>query len=285
MSLLIQKFDDVRRNQGQLFPGGKDASQADLSASLDVLPTLTFNQQTIWPPPPKMPPFLTPDAIRLAAMNPGLGVRALHQAGVAGQGVSVAIIDQPLYLDHPEFLGKIVAYTDLGCQTQSSMHGPAVASLLVGANIGTAPGAALYFAAVPSWEKDAEPFAKALAWIVQENSKLPPARKIRVVSVSAAPSGPDSPFTKNNRLWDQAVAAAEQTGLLVLDCTAHHGFVGPCWLSGADPEDPACYTPGFPGQPAGGCPPGHILAPTSPRTTAEEHDQGNFGYQYTGPVD
>ena len=83
-------------------------------------------------------------------------------------------------------------------------------------------------------------------------------------------------------MWDQAVAAAEQAGLLVLDCTGNHGFIGPCWFSGADWEDPAGCTPGFPGKPGGGYPPDHILAPTSPRTTAEEYGQGNFGFQYTG---
>jgi serine protease AprX len=278
----IQKFDDVRRIQGQVVQGGKDVSQSDLSGMMDVLPTLTFNQNTVWPPPPRMPAFLDPGAILKAGMNPGLGVRGCHQKGIDGAGVRVAIIDQPLYLDHPEFSGKIAAYTDFGCQAQSSMHGPAVASLLVGASIGTAPAATLYYAAVPSWEKDAEPYAKALDWIVQENSKLPQAHRIRLVSVSAAPSGPGSPFTKNNQMWDQAVAAAEQAGLLVLDCTANHGFIGPCWFSGADWEDPACCTPGFPGQAGGGYPPDHILAPTSPRTTAEEYDQGDFGFQYTG---
>jgi serine protease AprX len=278
----IQKFDDVRRIQGQVVQGGKDVSQLDLSAMIDVLPTLTFNQKTVWPPPPKMPAFLSPEAILNAAMNPGLGIHGLHQKGVTGKGVSVAVIDQPLYLDHPEFAGKIAAYTDFDCQAQSSMHGPAVASLLVGAKIGTAPDATLYYAAVPSWEKDAQPYAKALEWIVQENTKLPQAHRIRVVSVSAAPSGPASPFTKNNQMWDQAVASAEQAGLLVLDCTEGHGFIGPCWFSGADWEDPACCTPGFPGQPGGGYPPGLILAPASPRTTAEEYDQGDFGFQYNG---
>ena len=279
---LIQKFDDVRRIQGKLLPGGKDVSQSDLSTIIDVLPTLTFNQNTVWPLPPKMPAFLDPNGILNAGMNPGLGIRGWHQKGVDGAGVAVAIIDQPLYLDHPEFRGKIVAYSDFGCQAQSSMHGPAVVSLLVGTNIGTAPAATLYYAAVPSWEKDAEPYAKALNWIVQENSKLPQARRIRLVSVSAAPSGPGSPFTKNNQMWDQAVAAAEQAGLLVLDCTAHHGFIGSCWFSGADWEDPACCTPGFPGQTGGGYAVDRILAPTSPRTTAEEYDQGEFGFQYTG---
>ena len=48
------------------------------------------------------------------AMNPGLCVQQLHQQGITGAGINVAIIDQPMYLNHPEFAGKIVAYYDTG---------------------------------------------------------------------------------------------------------------------------------------------------------------------------
>ena len=85
-------------------------------------------------------------------MNPGLGIRALHEAGVTGQGITAAIIDQPVIPEHPEFKGKIVKYHYFGADNPpdtGSMHGPAVTSLLVGENIGTAPGAKVYFAAIP----------------------------------------------------------------------------------------------------------------------------------------
>jgi hypothetical protein len=39
-------------------------------------------------------------------MNPGLGVRELHEEGITGKGVTVAIIDQNMILDHPEFQGN-----------------------------------------------------------------------------------------------------------------------------------------------------------------------------------
>jgi hypothetical protein len=88
-----------------------------------------------------MPPGCDPNEIMTNAMNPGLGVRALHQQGITGAGINVAIIDQPLYLyrncmvrdcrHHPEYAGKVVAYYDLCGGEKSSMHGPAVASLIV----------------------------------------------------------------------------------------------------------------------------------------------------------
>jgi hypothetical protein len=162
------------------------------------------------------------------------------------------------------------------------MHGPAVTSLLAGKEIGVAPDARIYYAAAPSWLADAAYFAEALDWIVEENRKLPAGRKIRVVSVSAAPSGAGSPFTKNNALWDEAVARAEMEGLVVLDCTRNHGWIGSCWFTSGDREDPARCAPGFPGREPGPGMPDRVLVPTSPRTTAEEYTKGQFGYQYTG---
>ena len=50
--------------------------------------------------------------------------------------VNVAIIDQPLALDHPEYKGKIASYKIFTPENYemnvSSMHGPAVTSFLVG---------------------------------------------------------------------------------------------------------------------------------------------------------
>jgi len=216
-------------------------------------------------------------------------VRALHAQGLTGKGVSVAIIDQNLVwpADHPEFAGKIVQYRDFGTDqpaNSSSMHGPAVASLLVGEGVGTAPAARLYFAAAPSWNADAKNYADALNWLVDVNASLPAAEKIRVVSVSAAPSGEGSPFTQNNAAWDAAYQRAAQAGLLVLDCTSNNGLTAPCYYDLADPENPAKCTPGWPGMefvPKGDMAK-RILVPTSLRSQAEEYEQGRFAYQFTG---
>jgi len=279
----LKGYEDVRRIWGRVVEGGKDVSQLDLSQMGEVLPTLTFNLKTVWPDASRMPAAFSPLELLIAAMDTGLGVRDMHYQGLTGKGVSVAIIDQPMYLDHPQFAGKIAAYKDFDSQTDSSMHGPAVTSLLVGSTIGAAPDASVYYAAVPSWRKDSAYYALALIWIIQENEKLPPERKIRVVSVSAAPSGPGTPYDRNTELWDRAFAWAEQEGILVLDCTQHRGRTGPCWfsLAGGGREDPANCMPGYPGM-RPNILPGRILAPASPRTTAEEYDKGDYGYQYNG---
>jgi len=272
----VNEFDDVR---------WKDMSKLDLSARKRLITTLNFNQKTVWPEPTKMPPGRDPNKILTDAMNPGLGVRALHQQGFTGKGVNVAIIDQPLYQDHPEFAGKIVAYHDTGCGSQSSMHGPAVASLLVGTNCGTAPGTRVYYAAAPSWKRDAAYYAKGLDWIIAQNEKLPKGEKIRVVSVSAAPSGPGSPFDKHNEMWDRACARAEADGIMVLDCTdSHRGFIGRCWYNARAPESVNQCNPWAPPNRKFRFNPNDIgiLVPSSPRTTAEEHDKGDCSYQYCG---
>jgi subtilisin family serine protease len=217
-----------------------------------------------------------------AAKNPGLGIRALHAQGITGKGVAVAIIDQPLYQDHPEFEGKIAMYKDFDCGSESSMHGPAVLSLLVGENCGTAPGATVYYAAAPSWLADAKYYADALDWLIGVNKGLPEEQKIRVVSVSAGPSGPGSPFKKNGNAWDHAVANAKEEGILVLDCTEVHGIIGSCWYDSEDPENVRRCMPGFPGNPPRGWGSQYVCAPSSPRTTAEEYVKGDCSYQYTG---
>jgi subtilisin family serine protease len=269
----VKPYDDVR---------WKDLSKLDLSTKRGLINTLTFNKKTVWPEQAKMPLGSGPQKILTDAMNPGLGVRQLHQQGITGKGVNVAIIDQPTYLVHPEFAGKIVAYHDTGCETDdSSMHGPAVASLLVGTNCGTAPGARVYYAAAPSWKRDAAYYAKGLDWIIAQNKKLPQGEKIRVVSVSASPN---QSSWANRQMWDRACARAEADGIMVLDCTdsRRRGFIGRCWYNARAPESVAQCNPWAPPNREFRGNPGDlsILVPAAPRTTAEDGEKDKLGYRY-----
>jgi serine protease AprX len=268
---IIEPYQDVRF---------QDVTALDGNLGESMIETLWFNESTKWSEQDQR----TAENILKLAMNPGLGIRDLHAEGITGKRVNVAIIDQNMVLDHPEFQGKIVKYYDVGTNAPSnegSMHGPAVTSLLVGENIGTAPGANVYYVAAPSWTADAQYYADALNWIVNENEKLPEGDKIRVVSVSAAPSGRGSPFTRNNAAWDAAYQRATEAGILVLDCTINHGITAPCHYDLYDPDNIAKCTPGFPGEENHPMP-DRIYIPTSMRTTAEEYQQGVFSYQYTG---
>ncbi len=273
----VKAYEDVRF---------KDLSSLEFNPDRELMEGLTFNLKTDWP----SQAIPVAREIMEKGKNPGLGVRALHEQGITGKGVNVAIIDQNLVaiLDHPEFKGKIARYYDTGTKqpkNESSMHGPAVASLLVGEQIGTAPEATLFYAAAPSWTGDAQYYADALDWIIDQSEQLPEGQKIRVVSVSAAPSGPGSPFKSNNKAWDEAFQRASEAGILVLDCTTNYGLTAPCYLDLNDPDNVSKCTPGFPGR---GSPSAlsaasnYIFIPTSHRTTAEEYSKGDFSYQYTG---
>ena len=268
----------------------QDLTKVNGNLDNSLIETLWFDESTKWPAIYAD----TAHQILEQGMNPGLGIRNLHKQGITGKGVNVAIIDQNMVLDHPEFQGKIVKYFDTGTKQpadEGSMHGPAVTSLLVGEAIGTAPGAKVFYAAAPTWTGDAQYYADALNWIIAENKKLPVGEKIRVVSVSAAPSGAGSPFTANNSAWDVAYERATKAGILVLDCTTDHGITAPCYYDLDDPDNVSKCTPGWPGMETRwpGRPgienlsmPGQIYIPTSFRTTAEEYSQGDFAYQYTG---
>ncbi len=268
----LEPFDNV---------GGKDLRAYDLRNAGAILDTLAFNQQTLWPTPDRLPEGFDPNALLQEGMNPGLGVRALHAEGITGAGVHVGLIDQPLLLDHPEYAGKIVSYHDAGCgPSTSSMHGPGMASQLVGKRCGTAPGAKLHVVAVPSWKADADYYARALDRLVTRNREVREDQKIRVVSVSAQPSGEGSDYA-NQSLWDRAVQQAQAHGVLVLDCTWHHGFVSLCWLDPQDRESVEACTPGF----RNGIvevDKGHIHVPSAPRTTAEASAERPYGYAYDG---
>jgi serine protease AprX len=267
----VSPFQDIR---------WKDLRKVGTKLDPSIIKTLTFNEKTIWPKENES--YVT--HLLSAGKNPGLEIRNLHKQGITGKGVMVAIIDQNICLDHPEFKGKIKEYHDVGCNqpsNRSSMHGPAVASLLVGDSIGTAPGAKLYFAAAPSWTRDAKYQAEALNWIIDKNSTLPEGEKIRAVSVSGAPSGQGSPFTKNNALWDSAYSRAVKADLIVIDCTSNNGITYPCYIDIENPESISRISIGYPGTNSK-ADPRRICVPTSLRTVAEEYFKGEYSYQFTG---
>jgi hypothetical protein len=269
----VKPYDDIR---------WKDLSGIVSQLDSPIISTFWFNQKTVWPNQ-----FVSVANLVLnKGMNPGLGIRGMHEKGITGKNIKVAIIDQNLCqgLDHMEYAGKIVAYHDVGCNqsaTFGSMHAPAVTSLLVGTTIGTAPEARVYFAAAPSWTADAQYQANALNWIIDENTKLPENDKIRVVSISAAPSGPGSPFTKNQSSWDAAYSRAMAADILVLDCTTNHGITAPCYYDLENPDDITLVTPGYPDE-SYSLDTSRLCVPNSRRTQAEEYNQGDIGYQYTG---
>lgn len=263
------KFDDIRNIP---FNPSKETYQ---TPEIDVLSTLSFNESTKWTEP------TTPQKLIEYGKIPPFNIKALHQKGLHGLGVNVAIIDQPLALGHPEYSDQIAEYKVFmpeGYQHNiSSMHGPAVTSLLVGQTIGTAPKAKLYYAATPTWLKDAQYEAKALQWIMNLNENLPDDQKIKFVSVSAAP-GDSEMRSKNSQLWLQTVKEAEKSGICVVECTKGNRFIS----SGFIDYETKQFKYGFPKMLRNGAEIGAVHVPNSLRTVAESYDNQHFSYTFDG---
>jgi beta-lactamase regulating signal transducer with metallopeptidase domain len=233
----------VLRNEGDLekfgtFWGysGVDLSRLDLSKKGDLLKTMSFDSRTVWPKPNHLPPDFDPRAVMEWGKYPGLGIKQLHERGITGKGVHVAIIDQPLLLDHIEYKDQLASYTDIQTgDAGPSMHGPAVASLLVGKTCGVAPGAILHFWAEPSWKMDYKYRCIALEQIIQYNKGKEKSEQIRVVSVSKG-FNPDEP---NLDRWKTLLEQAKQSGIFVVHCSSM-GFGAGCRFL-EDSDNPASY--------------------------------------------
>ncbi len=252
----------------------------NLLITKESLLSFKYNEKTIFPTGDRLDSDISPEELLELAKNPGLGIRSLHEQGYTGEGITVAIIDQNMFLDHPEFAGKVLNYRDFGCDMDKtgSMHAPAVTSLLVGETIGTAPGAKLYFAAVPTWKWDAAYPAEAMDWIVEENEKLPEGEKIRLVSVSA---GFGNGEFSNAEAWIQSRQRAEEAGILVLDGDWEHSMFSAAYFDTSGDlswESVECLIPGQPNysweerrtQRLAGYEEDKLFVPISPRTVAEQ---------------
>lgn len=224
---------------------GQDLASLDLSKSGDIFPTFTFDSKTVWPGADKMPSGISPQKIMEQGKYLGLGLSALHREGLTGKGVSVAVIDKPILPDHVEFSGNmtyIEVKPDHPNAKQVHFHGAAVASILAGKH-GVAPGARLYYFAVPD---DADPYARyteAMMKLLEYQKTLPERDKIRVVVVS---HGIEPEALAQNeggaRDWAQAIEKARGEGIIVVYPGMNEiNFTGTGALPGKDRDDPSSY--------------------------------------------
>lgn len=193
-----------------------DLSELDLSG-IDLWQS-SFSTTTVWPD--QLPEGFSPEDILEAGKDPGLGIRALHQQGIDGTGVGIAIIDQPLLTGHEQYKDNLMLYERVHCRgEEAAMHGPAVASLAVGKDIGVAPGAKLYYIATThghngdnGYQFDAGILADCIDRVVEINGQLPDGEKIRAIPISRG-------FNEQDEGYDrmlEAIAHAEKNGIFVL---------------------------------------------------------------------
>ena len=232
-----------------------DLTELDLSKSTSDLLFADFDSKTQWPSSKKMPADFDRQKIMEIGKDPGLGMRALHDQGITGNGVGIAIIDQTLLVDHIEYKDRIRVYEEAeditGDWLVSRMHGAAVASIAVGKTTGVAPKADLYFIATAMCSEgtyetnDFACLAKSIRRIIEINKSLPTERKIRVLSISVG-WGPES------QGYEEVMAAvneAKAAKIFVLNTSLSHtsglNFHGLGRAPLADPNDFWSYKPGL----------------------------------------
>jgi len=243
----------------------------DLRDHLKLLETMPFDSRTVWPEPNKLPEGFDPARVLEEGKNPGLGIRSLHKQGIDGNGVGIAIIDQPLVKNHKEYVNSIEHFEEIDVYgVPPQMHGPAVASIALGKDCGVAPAAKLYYYAIPMWKwKNCQPYCDVINKILQSNEKLKPSERIRVVSISTGMFSHWKDFTR----WKETLRKAEQQELLVVTCnTAAINYGTLTRIPGKDPEDPNSYRSGRYGAGAS------FLVPAGNRTTASHEGPEVYTY-------
>ena len=279
---------------------GKDVSALELKDRAKELSYATFDSDTKWAT--ALPAGFDPAITLEAGKNPGLGIRQLHSQGVDGRGIGIGIIDQRLDPEHQEFSDRLAFYADIGnffWRSGIQMHGPAVASLAAGRSVGVAPGAKLYFVSTFLYRAECieanrglqgcpvtyEYYARALDLLVQLNKTLPPAGKIRVVSISRGFKAEDQGYAE----MMAALKRAKQDGIFVLTTSlaspAEYGlaFHGLGRAADADPDDAQSYIPDlwedeavmFSSAPK-------LLVPIDNRTYASRRNRMAYEYGGTG---
>ncbi len=250
---------NFRRGKAASLPGtdgngtrdvrGRDLSALDLRQANPAM--FWFDDRTVWPPPERLPAGFDRSNIMELGKNPGLGVRALHAAGITGRNVGIGIVDKPLLIGHQEYKDRLEWYEEIGTSglRGAQMHAAAVASLAVGRTLGVAPGAHLYFIGAPESPlglvQNFGLIAQGLRRFIELNRFLPRERRIRVVSISVGWSPGQPCFDE----IEGAVREAGEAGIFVVSSSLERDygfrFHGLGRRETADPDRFESYGPGL----------------------------------------
>lgn len=305
----LPSFDRARK-WGPLYDlRHADLSQIDLRDRSRELLGSFFDTRTKWPL--DLPPEFDPAKILEANRNPGLGLRALHGRGITGRGVSAAIIDTPLLLDHNEYGDRLVFYDEINAWGDANFHGGLVTSILAGDTCGVAPEARIYYIGSHNYRimprkktmvPDVRAHAKALEELLDLNARLPRERRIRVVSISAG----WSPAIPGFRTMNRTVRKALEAGVFVVSANTFDAFERGLWFWGLDrsgpssPDDTSAYR-ALPWQEwisevaveenfpkfyerrlERSKPPEFLLVPEGSKTVAHPHGRTDYGFYRRG---
>lgn len=186
------------------------------------------------------------EAVELTADGPFTSelwnLSKLHQKGVTGKGVTLAVIDSGINYMHPAFNGRVIAVRnfvanamdDVDCVIDSDGHGTLCAGIAAGASFrcprnlddptsssvtippGVAPEASLIICKVVSTSTgcvDSDAFVRALEWLKEYHERH---RPVDVVSISLA-----SLYFSLQR--EKAISDLVSGGVIVVCCASNVG--------------------------------------------------------------
>ena len=110
----LRNEDDLTKFNTFQGYAGVSLVNLDLNAHAELLEKMPFDSRTNWPSSDKLPDGFDPIRLLEEGKNPGLGVRRLHEQGVNGRGVRIAIIDSNLLQNHREYAEQLVKYEEVG---------------------------------------------------------------------------------------------------------------------------------------------------------------------------
>ena len=179
-----------------------DLSQVkfDENISEDALKRVAFSTDTVFP---KNSVLQIND--KMFEIDPE--IRLLHENGITGDGINVAVIDYGFKIIHNELKDNLVSYINFG-KTQNHFHGTVVSSKFIGKKIGIAPGAKLYFYE-SRFVNQIEEVIKSLEDIYEKNKN---GESIRIVSISAS-------LHRQSEKFDEIVERLKTQNCYVIDST------------------------------------------------------------------
>ena len=170
----------------------------DKNISHNVIRRVSFSTETILP-------TNSPIKVDNKIFEIDEAIKKLHNNGITGEGVNVAVIDYGFRVIHNELKDSIVSYTSFG-EVESHFHGTVVSSKIVGKNLGVAPSAKLYFYEARS-ANQVEETIKSLEDIYEKNQN---GANIRVVNISSS-------MHRESNKFDEIVSKLQTQGCYVID--------------------------------------------------------------------
>ncbi len=152
---LARPFDSI--DLSFMDVSGKNLSKLNL---LDA----SFTDATIWPKNKEfLPKGINPEKFLEERKDSGLGIKALHKAGIKGKGRNIVLISEAGLGDHIEYHHNLMDYIEISDEKpMGGFRGNTDASGLVGKTCGLAPEAHLYVISVGRCGRSFLKYAQAI---------------------------------------------------------------------------------------------------------------------------